>query len=517
MTSWQLMKTFSKNGDLLIKYNFKNTLFLLTLLGLVTVYNNCSSGTSKVSTYKPPSELTCTQGLYQKTQGSTGLSLSSLLEQRSLNLFQVPNTGNWEDVSSDNLRLEQTYLDHLDAEEAHQIVYDQIPSNMEPVVVAVIDTGVDHNHPDLTNQMYKNGSGQIIGYDFADNEANAMDIGGHGTHVSGLIAAEGHNSEGIRGGAPEYVKIMPIRVIGPDGGSVANIRKGIEFAIDNGADIINMSLGATGPNNSDWREVFNLEDLLQEAIDQGIIVTIASGNEGVELNYRIMTYPAVFGSEMSGVITVGAYNVADVFSLSPFSNFSSRHVELQAPGSVGLREGLISTCPSGFSDPIYCKIAGTSMATPLVAGLIALIKIYLKKKGAQLNAYEIEQLIKESSNKYQSLIQLGQDGRAINYKSTIDRLVQIYESDILEHPKYLRLAPGQNGRLAIKVDPYAPDLTFQWYHNGQPIEGADEIELLLRNVSSENEGNYHVEVNRVSGDTVSSLAAEVQVITMCHK
>ena len=329
---------------------------------------------------------------------------------------------------------------------------------------------------------------------------------------------------------------MPIRVLhpvrkkNPDGsfrytmsGSFDTIREGIEFAIDNGADIINMSLGATTTNtiefnSSYWRKLFNLEDVLQEAIDQGIIVTISSGNSGVELNHRKMAYPAVSGSEMSGVITVGAYNVADVFSLSPFSNFSSRHVELQAPGSVGLlREGLISTCPSGFSDPIYCKMAGTSMATPLVAGLIALIKIYLKKKGAQLNAYEIEQLIKESSNKYESLIQLGQDGRAINYKSTIDRLVQIYESDILEHPKYLRLAPGQNGRLAIKVDPYAPDLTFQWYHNGQPIEGADQIELLLKNVSSENEGNYHVEVKRVSGDKVSSLAAEVQVTTMCHK
>ena len=306
------------------KPNFQVILSLILIITPIIFYNNCSPETSKVSIYKSPIEklINCQNQVHQKTQGSSAnLSETDLREQRDLNLFQIPNTGNWEDVSSDELRSQQVYLDHLNAEEAHQIVYDQWPSHIKPIVVAVIDTGVDHTHPDLINQMYRDQNGQIIGYDFVDNDTNAMDIEGHGTHVAGLIAAEGHNNTGVRGGAPEYVKIMPIRVIGPDDASVSNIKKSLDFAINNKADIINMSLGAKRDNTDYWREIFNIQEELQRAANQGIITTIASGNEGVELNNLIMTYPAVFGSEMEGVITVGAYNVADVLSIARFSNF----------------------------------------------------------------------------------------------------------------------------------------------------------------------------------------------------
>ena len=189
-------------------------------------------------------------------------------------------------------------------------------------------------------------------------------------------------------------------------------------------------------------------------------------------------------------------------------------MELQAPGSVDSMDGLISTCLTSSSN-IYCKKAGTSMATPLTAALAALIKLYLKKKNFQLSSSEVERLLKESSDEYQSLIQLGQKGRAINYKSTMDRLVEIYDSGILEHPKNLRLGKGQNGRLIAKMDSYDPDLELQWYHNGQPIDGAQEIELILKAVSQEDEGNYHLEIKKISGDVISSLVAEVQIQMTC--
>ncbi len=506
---------------------FSVLFFLTTGLCLMFGFNNCDSREGTVvSILNSGSAFECMKSVNQKV---STVSYDSLGE---VSFFLTPPDGDWTDHSRDPNRSDQVYLDALAADEAHQIVYNGI-SSMEPVVVAVIDSGVNDDHPDLTRQMYRDQNGEVVGYDFFNADTDAMDDDGHGTHVAGLIAAEGHNDEGIRGGAPEFVRIMPIKSLGlvplddsqcrnrglPPGCHVTSLPsdrlgelgQAVRYAVDRGADIINMSLGMTVDlidSTTDPDQFFaGLKTALQYAVGQGVVVVIASGNDNVELNNKKMTYPAKFGSEINGVITVGAYDVTDK-TISPFSNFSPVYVEVQAPGSMNRGQGLLSTWLGNG----YKTAAGTSMATPLTAGLVALAKIYLKQKGVDLTASQIEDLVKESSFRYQSLVHLAQEGRVISYKNMVDRLVQIYESGIIEHPKDLKLTSGQTGRLAIRINDFSSQLQFQWYHNGERISGANQIEFLVRDVMSEDEGDYHVQVRLESGEMVPSLKATVEIV-----
>ena len=139
-------------------------------------------------------------------------------------------------------------------------------------------------------------------------------------------------------GAPEYVKIMPIKVLGVEGSlpwsRFHEVSQAIYFSVDNGADIINMSLGIeVDVVGSNGQEFMGLKSALQYAVDQGVIVLVAAGNSNIELNEIKTAYPARLGFEMEGVITVGAYDVTSR-TISPFSNFSPTYVEVQAPGSM---------------------------------------------------------------------------------------------------------------------------------------------------------------------------------------
>ena len=478
-------------------------------LGLFLSFNNCGQEWSLTTAPSLSLDIECAV--------STGWSKLSkkvykIPSDSEVSLLVTPPSGDWTNTSSDALRSQQIYLDVLAVDQAHQIIYDGIPPSIQPVVAAVIDSGVDHTHPDLVHQIYRK-DGQMVGYDFYNRDTDPMDDNGHGTHVAGLIAAEGHNGVGVRGGAPEHVKIMPIKILNHRGSlpveRFEDMSQAVRFAVDKGADLINMSLGMTVKVAGFDEKIFaSLKAALEYAVHQGVVVVIASGNDNIELNDVRMTYPAKFGAQIDGVITVGAYD-ATVKTISPFSNFSPVYVEMQAPGSMNSGQGLISTYPG--SD--YKYMPGTSMATPLVAGLVALTKLYLRKKNLDLTASQIENLIRESSIQYQSLVHLAQKGRVINYKSMADSLVRIYESGIIGQPKNLRLKEGQTGRLAVKVSHYSSKLQFQWYHNGQMLPGADQIELLLKNVTHEDGGDYHVKVRFESGDEVHSLKGKVEVFS----
>lgn len=491
-----------------MKKSVLSLLFFFTMIFfLIFGFNNCSSNEDVVSYQSSSFSDECTHYVNEKI-GADGFNS---LDQ--ISFLVTPPNGDWTDPSRDPNRSDQGYLDVLSVDEAHQVVYSGIPPSQEPVIVAVIDTGVDYNHPDLVNQMFANPNG-LHGYDFYNNDGDAMDDQGHGTHVAGLIAAEGHNGEGIRGGSPEFVKIMPVKILSERGtlpsSRFGDFAQSIHFAVDQGADVINMSLGMTVNmvNNSSADRLFSgLKEALQYAVDRGVVVVIAAGNDNVELNNVKMTYPAKFGSEMDGVITVGAYDATDR-TISPFSNFSPVYVEVQAPGSMDGGRGLLSTWPGRT----YKRAPGTSMATPLVAGLVALTKVYLKRRGVNLTPSQIENLIKQSSLKYESLAALAQEGRVINYKTMVDRLVEIYESGIIEHPKNLKLRLGKTGRLAVKMNNFSSKLQFQWYHNGSSIPGANGIEFQIRNIGFQDQGEYYVEVRLESGDLVTSLKGRVEVV-----
>ena len=232
------------------------------------------------------------------------------------------------------------------------------------VVVAVVDTGVDFNHPDLKNNIWFNaaekfgrsgidddGNGfvdDVYGWDFANNRPNAMDDNNHGTHCAGIIGAE-HNGVGTIGVSPK-VRIMPIKFLNSQGsGDLYAAIHSIRYATRMGARIISNSWGGGGYS-------ILLSEAIAEAVAQGVVVVAAAGNSASD-NDAMPTYPANY----PGVVSVASSDATD--SLSSFSNYGADTVMVAAPGSQ-----ILSTIP-GSKMAAY---SGTSMAAPQVTGALAL-------------------------------------------------------------------------------------------------------------------------------------------------
>jgi len=213
------------------------------------------------------------------------------------------------------------------------------------VKVAIIDTGIDYTHPDLDGNY-------AGGYDFVNSDNNPMDDNGHGTHCAGIAAAE-DNNEGVVGVAPE-ASIYGVKVLSSSGsGYLSDVVAGIQWAIDNGMDIISMSLGT----NYNYQ---TLQNACDQAYAAGILLVAAAGNDysirlGIEQD--TVDYPARYGS----VIAVGATDNTD--TKASFSS-TGLTLELAAPG-VNIK----STYRGGG----YASGSGTSMACPHVAGTAALV------------------------------------------------------------------------------------------------------------------------------------------------
>lgn len=210
-----------------------------------------------------------------------------------------------------------------------------------PIVVAVLDSGVDGSHPDLAGKL-------LPGYNAFDGSGDTRDDNGHGTAVAGLIAASSDNGQGVAG-LCWGCRILPVKVVRADGsGDDASVAAGIRWAADNGARVINLSLG--GPGESQL-----LREAVVYAAARGIVLVAASGNERQAGNP--VNYPAAYPE----VIAVGATGNTD--RITGFSN-SGEHLDLAAPGV-----GLWTTLPGGRYGPPN----GTSFSSPYVAGAAALV------------------------------------------------------------------------------------------------------------------------------------------------
>lgn len=271
------------------------------------------------------------------------------------------------------------------------------------IKVAVLDTGCDVNHPDLKERI-------IGGRNFTDDDKSNPEIyadyNGHGTHVAGTIAAL-ENDAGVVGVAPE-ADLLIVKVLNRNGsGQYEWIIKGIYYAIDQGADIISMSLG--GP--VDVPELYNA---VKAAVEKNILVVCAAGNEGDgDDSTDEFAYPGCYNE----VISVGAINLER--DPSEFTN-SHNEVDCVAPG-----EEILSTHLNGK----YATLSGTSMAAPHVSGALALIKVVATQQfGRKLSEPELyAQLIKRT-------VPLGNspklEGNGLVYLTVPEHLAQIFTEKV---------------------------------------------------------------------------------------
>ncbi len=235
-----------------------------------------------------------------------------------------------------------------------------IGKKLKNTVIAVVDTGVDNTLADLSSSVDTSSA-----YNYIDRSTNAMDDNGHGTHVSGIIAAEANNHFSM-GGLNSHATIMPVKVLDASGsGDTEQIAYGIKYAVDQGAQVINLSLGGS------YSRV--IEYALKYANDHGVTVIAASGNDGFEE----LSYPA----SSKYTISVGATNRLDI--VSDYSNYGSG-LDLVAPGT---------DIPSIMPDGHVSYMTGTSMATPHVSAVAGL----LLSQNPELSPVEIQKILTETA------------------------------------------------------------------------------------------------------------------------
>ncbi len=244
----------------------------------------------------------------------------------------------------------------IDAEHAWSVT-----TGNPSTVIAVIDSGIDLTHPEFAGRIWTNPNanapndatpGDVNGWNFINNTPDVQDDNGHGSHVSGIIAADANNGNGVVG-VNWQAQIMPLKFIDQYGnGSVNDAVRAIYYAVDHGANVINASWGG-GQNDQ------ALTDAISYAGAHNVVFVTAAGNEGVN-NAIVKSYPA--DNRLSNVISVAA--IDENGKLASFSNFGATTVDLGAPGV-----NILSTVPGG-----YATYSGTSMATPYVTGVVSLVE-----------------------------------------------------------------------------------------------------------------------------------------------
>ena len=299
-------------------------------------------------------------------------------------------------LPSDPMYYQQDYLRQINVAGAWDL------AKGEGTVVAVLDSGVDIDHPDLKMNIWKNEQeipddnldndhngliDDVVGWDFVDNVADpnpkliaGFSVAGinHGTAIAGLIAAVANNGEGITGVA-FGAKIMPLRVLGSDGvGEVTDLVKAIEYAVGQGADIINLSL--VGYEYSE--ELF---ETIKWASQQGVLVVAAAGNsndsvEGVNLDV-VSAYPACYDDNANNNFILAVSSVGLQNQKSYFASFG-RCVDLMAPGEDLTSLAFYQPADS-FNDYYSYHCDGTSLATALISGVVALVKSQNRSLGPQ--------------------------------------------------------------------------------------------------------------------------------------
>lgn len=282
-----------------------------------------------------------------------------------------------------------------------------ITRGTEGVQVAVIDTGIDLNHPDLQGKY-------LSGANFVYEDEEPDDDVGHGTHVTGVIAAVVDNIEGVAG-MSWFNKVIPIKVLDESGaGNTYAVAQGIIWATDQGAKVINMSLG-------NYAEAQFLHDAIKYAFDRDVVLVAATGNDNTETPGYPAAYPEVFA-----VSATDEHNQKAVFS-----NYGD-YVDVVAPG-----ENIAST----YYNQQYASLSGTSMASPHVAALAAMIR----SANPDLTNVEVMQLMRNTA------IDLGEPGKDKYYGYGLIDVKKALEGALDNEPSIL-LWPKRLERLLMQYE-----------------------------------------------------------------
>jgi type VII secretion-associated serine protease mycosin len=242
-----------------------------------------------------------------------------------------------------------------------------VSKGAEQVIIGVVDTGVDLNHPDLQGRL-------LAGYNTISPNSKPSDDVGHGTHVAGIISANVNNREGIAGMTWNN-KILPVKALDQSGaGTSYSVAEGIIWAADHGAKVINLSLG-------NYADANFLHEAIKYAYNKDIVIVAATGNDNTERP----GYPAAYPEVLS--VSATNYNM----ERASFSNYGD-YIDVMAPG-----ESIASTYPNNQ----YAALSGTSMASPHVAALAGLIRSVNPK----LKNTEVMDIIRGN------VIDLGESGR----------------------------------------------------------------------------------------------------------
>ena len=288
-----------------------------------------------------------------------------------------------------------------------------IQTGSADTVVAVIDTGIDFNHPDLKSNMWRNEAeangtagvdddnngvvDDIYGYNAVDNSGIPMDDQGHGSHCAGTIGAKGNDGVGVAG-VNWDVQLMAVKFLDKNGsGTLENAIKAIDYATRMGAKIMSNSWGGGGFSQT-------LFDSIKRTQEAGAVFIAAAGNDGSNNDSR-PAYPASY--DISNIISVAAIN--NKGAKAEFSNYGKRSVHIGAPGV-----NILSTTGGKYS-----SFSGTSMATPHVAGVVAL----LWSNETQMNAAEIKNRILTTARRLPSLTGKSRTGGTVDAYSALMNIV----------------------------------------------------------------------------------------------
>lgn len=258
----------------------------------------------------------------------------------------------------------------------------QTTTGSQATVVAVIDSGIDFTHPDLTNNEWTNpqpsSSGDLNGWDYISDNGAIIDEQGHGTAIAGIIAAEGNNATGVSG-VMWRASLMSLRVLDNTGtGDVADAVEAIDYASTHGAQVINISWGTAG-------ESLILKEAIERAISRGVVVVCSAGNNSRNVD-SAPYYPASFN--IPDLIAVAASDNFD--QLASWSNWGPNRVTIAAPGT-----NILTTRMGGG----YWLTTGTSASAPLVSGVAGL----LKSVRSSLNSGQAETALSNGARQVVSL------------------------------------------------------------------------------------------------------------------